>query len=48
MKTPKNVQKIIADNWRVLVGLAHYDEGKKRPGCDCCFCAPDIKEVHKK
>jgi hypothetical protein len=35
------VQKIIDANRRVLVGLAHYDNGARVKGCDCCYCAPE-------
>lgn len=34
----KVVKKIVNDYSRVLIGLAHYDEGKKVKGCDCCYC----------
>jgi hypothetical protein len=36
----EKIKEIIESNRRALVGFAHYDEGKKREGCDCCYCDP--------
>lgn len=44
-KFDEAVKRIIKENHRVLVGLAHYDLGKKIEGCDCCHCQP-IQEAH--
>lgn len=43
----KRVQQIIASNRRILVGLAHYDLGKKQPGCDCCYCKPEEPKAQR-
>ena len=40
MINQNKVKKIISENRRVLVGLAHADKGEKQEGCNCCFCAP--------
>ena len=39
----KAVKKVTTRYRRTLVGLAHYDEGKKVAGCDCCYCEPKEK-----
>ena len=33
-------KKITKQYKRVLVGLAHFDNGKKIANCDCCYCFP--------
>ena len=36
----ESVSRVIREYRPVLAGLAHYDEGKKVGGCDCCYCEP--------
>ena len=40
----KRVKVIAARYSRVLVGFAHYDNGVRVPGCDCCYCTQQEDE----
>jgi hypothetical protein len=39
-----NVKRIVDYHMRVLIGLAHYDKGRKVKGCNCCYCAKGVNK----
>ena len=41
------MRRLIGENRRALVGLAHYDAGAKVPGCDCCYCTGWLEEFER-
>ena len=43
MTIAKAVKKVVKEHKKALIGLAHYDLGKKQKDCDCCYCKPEEK-----